>query len=550
MTVSTLDHPLNPVLFDILLRFRVQEDIEKAFLNIEIDPEHRDFARFLWVKDPNKESLEVMALCFAHVVFGVNFSPFILNDIIRHHLNTCLPVYSALARELLKTLYVDDYVSGNGDMNSAFKLSKEIKLCLKSGGFNMRKWSSNSESVLRLLKKKMKLAVRFLKRAIELELKMKMKASLNQLKRSKGFWECFGTQPHSRHQSLGSTQGSGKLYGSLETFPPSVKRRALVSRLNPAQDELIYDLNKTLGDADAQLATRRLILSTATRFFDPLGLVAPVILPFEMMCQKLCKAGKDWDELVDAELNHQRLATLSDLRQAGRVSFKRCYAEGLNGGKVKFYDFTVVNHKHWQEVQAVCRESRRNSPPEQWRYFSKADNPADIASRGIKSTELKESSLWLHGPDSLSKSSEQWPVQPTVVPVREELSELKSSKLAVTSLVTTFVEGKQEEPSLDNLINPKNYSSLKTLMLLFTEKLKKTRSREGTEDFTKLHRQAEMLRIKHVRQEILKCDKYPQMKSTLGLYQDEEGILRCQRRIGMPSLPYDTRFPMLLPRSH
>ena len=94
-----------------------------------------------------------MALCFAHVVFGVNLSPFILNDIIRHHLNTCLPVYSALARELLKTLYVDDYVSGNGDMDSAFKLSKEIKLCLKSVGFNMRKWSSNSESVLRLLEK-------------------------------------------------------------------------------------------------------------------------------------------------------------------------------------------------------------------------------------------------------------------------------------------------------------------------------------------------------------------------------------------------------------
>ena len=106
---------LNPLLFDILLRFRVHEvaltaDIEKAFLNIEIDPEHRNFVRFLWVKDLNKENLEVMELRFARVVFGVNSSPFILNATIRHHLNTCLPVDSTLARELLKSLYVDDQV--------------------------------------------------------------------------------------------------------------------------------------------------------------------------------------------------------------------------------------------------------------------------------------------------------------------------------------------------------------------------------------------------------------------------------------------------------
>ena len=84
---------LNPLLFDILLRFRVYEvaltaDIEKAFLNIEIDLEHRNFVRFLWVEDPNKESTEVMVLRFARVVFGVNSSPFILNATIRHHLNT------------------------------------------------------------------------------------------------------------------------------------------------------------------------------------------------------------------------------------------------------------------------------------------------------------------------------------------------------------------------------------------------------------------------------------------------------------------------------
>ena len=129
-------------------------------------------------------------------------------------------------------------------------------------------------------------------------------------------------------------------------------------------------------------------------------------------------------------------------------------------------------------------EIRRNSPPEQWRYCPTADNPADIASRGIKCIELKESSLWLYGPDFLSKSGEQWPVQPTVVQAREELSELKSSKPAVSSLVTTCVEGKEEELSLDNLINPENFSSLTKLMrvtVLVSMFVEKSGRRRGPE---------------------------------------------------------------------
>ena len=40
------------------------------------------------------------------------------------------------------------------------------------------------------------------------------------------------------------------------------------------------------------------------------------------------------------------------------------------------------------------------------------------------------------------------------------------------------------------------------------------------------------------------------MKSTLALYQDSEGVVTCQARIGLSSLPYNTKFPVLLPREH
>ena len=44
--------PLSPLLYDILLRFRVHKitltaDIQKAFLHISVAPNHRNFLRFL-----------------------------------------------------------------------------------------------------------------------------------------------------------------------------------------------------------------------------------------------------------------------------------------------------------------------------------------------------------------------------------------------------------------------------------------------------------------------------------------------------------------------
>ena len=118
---------------------------------------------------------------------------------------------------------------------------------------------------------------------------------------------------------------------SKSVFTQATEKEQKVLRMlwNPNQDELIYDLTKILEGVDLQPATRRLILSTATRFFDPLGLISPVILLFKIMFQKLCKAQRDWDELVYTELNQEWLSTLSDLRLAVRVSFKRCYAEGF-----------------------------------------------------------------------------------------------------------------------------------------------------------------------------------------------------------------------------
>ena len=66
---------LNPLLFDILLRFRENRvvlvgDIEKAFLNVGVDRGDRDCLRFLWLEEPPDMS-KIVVYRFCRVVFWI-----------------------------------------------------------------------------------------------------------------------------------------------------------------------------------------------------------------------------------------------------------------------------------------------------------------------------------------------------------------------------------------------------------------------------------------------------------------------------------------------
>ena len=60
-------------------------DVENAFLHAGLQPDDRDVARFLWLRDPSKPTLEknVQVLRFTRVPFGMISSPFPLTAIIK-----------------------------------------------------------------------------------------------------------------------------------------------------------------------------------------------------------------------------------------------------------------------------------------------------------------------------------------------------------------------------------------------------------------------------------------------------------------------------------
>ena len=83
---------LNPELYKLLLQFRLQPiaitaDIEKAYLQINVEKEDRDYFRFLWFKNlfTSRETM----LCkyrFTRVIFGATCSQFLLNATVNNHI--------------------------------------------------------------------------------------------------------------------------------------------------------------------------------------------------------------------------------------------------------------------------------------------------------------------------------------------------------------------------------------------------------------------------------------------------------------------------------
>ena len=131
--------PLTPLLYDILLRSRenrigIVEDIEKGFLNIEVDRKDRDCLRFLWVEDPFDDNSPIVIFRFCHVVFGVNCSPFLLNGTLCVHLQKYELDDPEFVAKMLRSLYVNDLVSGSKNKEEVKGLYDRQSKRLAEGG--------------------------------------------------------------------------------------------------------------------------------------------------------------------------------------------------------------------------------------------------------------------------------------------------------------------------------------------------------------------------------------------------------------------------------
>lgn len=134
----------------VILRFRLWKygllaDIKKAFLQISIHPDFRDYLRFLWQENSSKK---MKIYRHRRLVFGLTCSSFVLAALINEILATAPPDYQATAKQLKNANYVDNCVTSVKDEEAVEKFIKEATQLLATKQFELRGWEWNSPSAV------------------------------------------------------------------------------------------------------------------------------------------------------------------------------------------------------------------------------------------------------------------------------------------------------------------------------------------------------------------------------------------------------------------
>lgn len=127
-----------------LRAFGVLSDIEKAFLQISIQPNQRDNLRFLWWEKDSPKRMKVYR--HRRLVFGLTCSSFILASTINHILENVPLKFEETANQLKGANYVDNCVTSLDSEKAVLRFKEEATEIMATGKFNLRDWIWNSQS--------------------------------------------------------------------------------------------------------------------------------------------------------------------------------------------------------------------------------------------------------------------------------------------------------------------------------------------------------------------------------------------------------------------
>ncbi|GFX74723.1 integrase catalytic domain-containing protein [Trichonephila clavipes] len=581
---------LHPNILELLLCFRKSPvaftaDVKSAFLQIELDFRDRDFTRFFWTDNLNKEPY---VLNFTRVLFGLRPSPYLLAATLKHHFKKYREQYPHTFELLNSSIYVDDLICGQNDVPDALRTTLECLQIFSDAGMLLRKWRSNSKQ-------------------------------LNLL------WQQEGVKTESSETS------------AIDLRPPT---KVLGLAWDPENDLIYFDPKDLLKFMSRRGESKRFILSVVGRIFDPIGILSPFVIKLKCLLQELWTLGVEWDSELPPKLRHKWQQWNSEAEGLTEIKIPRFYLGNINQeiskceihcfsdasksayGTILYLRFVTCNNEI--ETSFICSKSRvaplksltlprleltaallsarlakqvssclkfdaniyywtdslisyywirgdssafkpyiKNrvqeiqllSDPMQWGHCPGKDNPADLLSHGTSAVKLAQNELWWHGPPWLKLTPDHWPNRH-----RDILdSELCSEELEHRSSVHVAVTQQREA-----LVDINRFSSLKKLLKTTAWVLRFVNNARNickSMDFyitADEIQNAEYFWLKCVQSEfysaeILALKQNEQLRSSSEIkslvpYLDENNLLRLTGGLLEADLCFGEMHPVILPR--
>ncbi|XP_054267417.1 uncharacterized protein LOC128989543 [Macrosteles quadrilineatus] len=445
---------------DILMHFRRHNivfscDIRQMYRQIQIHPDDRKFQLILW-RETSSQPLTAYQL--NTVTYGMNSSPYLAIKTL-HPLADDEGDYFPEAAQLLRMqTYVDDIITGADTEETALKLQDQLVNLLRRGGFELRKWVSNSDRLLQAFPKE------------HLETPVFLQDS---------------EQPHFTILGL---------------------------HWSPHSDCFTHNLNFPMDPHPS----KRSILSIIAKIYDPCGFLAPCIMQAKCFMQLLWTTGLSWDDPLPTNLAEKWHSFLIDTQYLSQISIPRAlqfslsctvelhgFADASESGYAAVVYFRcqmsngdtiihpiisktrvsplkrvtlprlelcaahllaqLVAHCHslfsdkiaikniylWSDSSIVLTwlrtppyklktyvanrvsQTQELVPIDSWRHISSTDNTADCASRGISASLLVNHPLWWTGPPWLKLPTCHWPTSHFIPEDLSSSEEIKKTPLVV-----------------------------------------------------------------------------------------------------------------------
>ena len=222
-------------------------------------------------------------------MFGVTSSPLLLNGTVRHHVSNYEVEDPQFVNDFLSSLYVDDFNGGKDSVPEAFQLYTKAKSRMKEGGFNLRKWISNSEKLMQWINQEEEVPI----------------------------MEAFMVSEEDK------TYTQTQLGVNNSTI--SCERKILGLNWDVEKDTFMFYFDWLVQFARELPLNKRSVLKVVAKLYDPLGLISPLFITVKALFQDLCKLKIGWDKPLDEELTLRYSSWLSDLLKVKCIPVERRY---------------------------------------------------------------------------------------------------------------------------------------------------------------------------------------------------------------------------------